>query len=124
MHDITMARSIVQTVLEAAQARQATAVQEIELVIGELTMLSPDQVEFWVRELLNGTIGQGAEVKVAVRGPEVRCAKCGYEGAVAVSDDPIYHLMAFTPACPECGAADLEIIAGNECMIRNIRASR
>ncbi len=124
MHDITMARSIVETVLEAAKEQGAEAILEIDLVIGEFTLLSPDQVKFWTDELLRGTIGEGAEVNIEQRAPQVRCKQCGYEGAVEVSDDPVYHLMAFTPTCPECGAADLEVIAGNECMVRNIRAQR
>ena len=124
MHDITMARSIVETVLEAAKEQGAEAILEIDLVIGELTLLSPDQMDFWVRELLHGTIGEGAEVSIEQRAPQVRCKQCGYEGAVEVSDDPIYHLMAFTPRCAECGSTDLEVIAGKECTIRNIRAQR
>ena len=124
MHDVTMARSIVDTVLEAAQERGAEEVLEIDLVIGEMTMLSCDQMDFWVRELLRGTIGEGAEVTIEQQGPEVRCGQCGYEGPVEVSDDPIYHLMAFTPTCPECDATALEVVAGNECTIRNIRARR
>jgi len=124
MHDLTMARSIVDTVLEAAKDEGGEEVLEIDLVIGELTLLSPDQMEFWVREMLRGTIGEGAEVRIEQRGPQVRCKGCGYEGDVEVSDNPIYHLMAFTPTCPRCGSTELEVVAGNECMIRNIRARR
>lgn len=124
MHDITMARSIVDTVLEAAREQGAEAILEIDLVIGEFTLLSPEQVEFWMGELLRGTIGEGAEVSIEQRAPRVRCQECRYEGPTEVSDDPIYHLMAFTPTCPECGSTDLEVIAGKECTIRNIRAQR
>ena len=124
MHDLTMARSIVDTVLEAAKERGAEEVLEIDLVIGDLTMLSADQMDFWVRELLHGTIGEAAEVKIEQQGPEVRCGQCGYQGPVEVSDDPVYHLITFSPTCPECGSTDLQIVAGNECTIRNIRARR
>ncbi len=124
MHDLTMARSIVDTVLEAAKERGAEEVLEIDLVIGALTLLSREQMDFWVRELLRGTIGEGAEVNIEQQAPEVRCKQCGYRGPVEVSDDPIYHLMAFTPTCPECGSTELEIVAGDECTIRNIRARR
>ena len=123
MHDIQRSHEIVKVVLEAARREGAERIEQINLVIGELTFLSPDQIEFWIGELLRETIGEGAEVVIETRRPQVRCAECGYEGEVAVEDDPIYHFTSIVPACPRCGSAEVEVISGNECMIENVIAS-
>lgn len=120
MHDIQRAHDIVKVVLAAARERGAERVERINLAIGELTYLSPDQVRFWVGELLRGTIGEGAGVVIESRRPQLRCAACGYEGEVAVEDDPIYHFTTMVPACPECGSAQVEVISGNECIIESV----
>ena len=124
MHDIQRAHEIVQVVLEAARQEGAERVERIDLVIGDLSFLSPDQIEFWVTELLRGTIGEGAEVAIETRRPQVHCADCGYEGEVAVEDDPIYHFTAMVPACPECGGAKVEVVSGNECIVESLKATR
>ena len=107
MHDIQRSHEIVQVVLEAAREQGAERIERINLVIGELTFLSPDQVRFWVGELLKDTIGEGAEVVIETQRPKVRCRACGYEGEVAVEDDPIYHYSTMVPACPECGSTEM-----------------
>lgn len=120
MHDIQRSHEIVKVVLEAARGRGAERIERINLVIGELSLLDPAQVRFWVGELLRGTIGEGAEVSIETRRPQVRCRACGYEGEVAVEDDPIYHFTSMVPACPACGAADVVIVSGNECMVESL----
>ncbi|MCD6360805.1 MAG: hydrogenase maturation nickel metallochaperone HypA [Armatimonadetes bacterium] len=124
MHDIQRSHEIVQVVLEAAREQGAERIERINLVIGELTFLSPDQVRFWVGELLKDTIGEGAEVVIETQRPKVRCRACGYEGEVAVEDDPIYHYSTMVPACPECGSTEIEVIAGDECVIESLQAAK
>lgn len=124
MHDIERSHAIVKTILEAAEEQGAQRIERVELVIGDLTFLSPDQIEFWVGELLRGTIGEGAEVVVESRAARIKCASCGREGEVDVKDDPFYHYTGVNPACPECGGSQVEIVAGRECMIQSLRAVR
>jgi len=124
MHDIQRAQGIVQVVLRAAQQEGAERIDRIDLSIGPLTFLSPDQLEFWVREMLKGTIGEGAEVVIETPPARIRCEQCGYEGEVEVADDPIYHFTTMAPACPKCGAMLVEVIGGRECVIESLRATR
>ena len=124
MHDIQRARGIVDVVLAAAEREGAERIDSIDLSIGALTFLSPDQLGFWVREMLKGTIGEGAQVVIETLPARLRCAECGFEGEAAIEDDPIYHFTTLTPGCPECGAAQVEIIGGRECVVESLRATR
>lgn len=121
MHDISAARAIVDTVLQAAAERQAKRIDGVRLELGAMTMLDPEQLEFWTHELLRGTIGEEAAIEITQRSLVARCGSCGYEGPIEVPDDPIYHLMPFTPTCPECGATELELLTGQECVVESIR---
>ena len=120
MHDIQRSHEIVTVALEAAQERGARRIERIHLIIGEMSLLDPDQVRFWVSELLRGTIGEGAQVEIEMRRARLRCSACGYEGEVEVVDDPIYHFTTMVPACPACAARDVEIVSGDECIIEGL----
>lgn len=120
MHDVTAAQTIAYTVLEAAQEREAERVERINLALGAMTMLDPDQLEFWLEQILRGTIAEGAEIQIEQLALQVRCGACGYEGEIEVPEDPIYHLMPFVPACPGCGSEELEVLSGDACVVRAI----
>jgi len=124
MHDVTAAQQIARQVLATAQEQGASRVERVSLALGAMTMLDPEALEFWVEQILRGTIAEGAQVQIAVRPLTVRCAACGFEGEAPVPDDPIYHLMPFIPACPECGAEGLEVLGGGECIVESIRVHR
>lgn len=120
MHDIQRAHEIVKVALAAARERGAERIERIDLTIGELSLLDPDQVRFWVGELLRGTIGEGAQVVVQTRPAHLHCRACDYRGQVQVEDDPIYHLTTLVPSCPRCGASDVDLLSGNECIVESL----
>ncbi len=124
MHDVTAAQQIARQVLVTAQEQGAGRVERISLALGAMTMLDPESLEFWLEQILRGTIAEGAQVRIEVLPLRVRCNACGFEGEAPVPDDPIYHLMPFVPACPECGAQGLEVLGGGECIVESIRVQR
>lgn len=121
MHDVTAAQSIAHSVLAAARTRNATRIERIKLALGAMTMLDPEQLRFWLEQILRGTIGENAEIEIELLPLTVRCSACGFEGQAPVPDDPIYHLMPYVPVCPQCGANTLEVLRGDECIIESIR---
>ncbi|MGD9496607.1 MAG: hydrogenase maturation nickel metallochaperone HypA [Armatimonadota bacterium] len=121
MHDVTAAQSIAHAVLEAARGRSVTRVEQIRLTLGAMTMLDAEQLEFWLQQMLRGTIADGARIDIQQLPLTVRCPACGFEGELPVPDDPIYHLMPYVPACPRCDAEELEVVGGGECVVESIR---
>ncbi len=121
MHDVTAAQRIASTVLEAAHEQEAERVERIEVALGAMTMIDPEQLEFWLEQVLRGTVAEGAEVQIEQLPLRIRCGACGYEGETPVPDDPIYHLMPFVPECPQCDSDDLEVLGGDACVVRGMR---
>lgn len=118
MHELSVMSQIVDSILDEAKKRNASRVEEVELQIGEYTMLGEEQLKFAYEVLSKDTILQGSKLKVGhIRG-KIKCS-CGFEGAVETSQDSPHRVVPILE-CPKCkGAA--EITEGRECVIRNIR---
>ena len=123
MHDVTAAQRIAATVLHAAREQGAERVERVEIALGAMTMIDPEQLEFWLQQVLRGTIAEAAEVQIEQLPLRARCRACGHEGEVPVPDDPIYHLMPFAPKCVTCGSDDIEVLGGDACVVRGIRVA-
>ncbi|RLI36267.1 hydrogenase maturation nickel metallochaperone HypA [Candidatus Bathyarchaeota archaeon] len=120
MHEYSVTTQIVSKVLREAESRRAKRVLEVKLQIGELTFLNPEQVKFWYKALVKGTVMEGSKLIIQEKRGLVRCLKCGYEGSFKYEDDPAYHIAFPTLLCPKCGGV-VEIIGGRECIIENIK---
>ncbi|UCE95977.1 MAG: hydrogenase maturation nickel metallochaperone HypA [Candidatus Bathyarchaeota archaeon] len=122
MHEGAITRQIVDSVLKEASNRKAKKVIEVDLLIGSLTFLNPEQVKFWYEILTKDTFIEGS--KLSIRGSEavVRCTKCNYEGSFKYVDDPALHVSMPTMQCPKCEGM-VEIVSGKDCIIKSIRMS-
>ena len=126
MHDLKLAVQLKDEVLKAAEEESATIIKEIDVSIGELLMVNPEQLEFWLEEAFKGSIGEESNVSITQVKPRVVC-ECGYEGNVI--DDieenmkdvlPSHSLKTSGLACPDCGSESLRIEKGKECRINEI----
>ena len=106
MHELAIARNIVELVAEAAAGRK---VHRVSLEIGELSGVMPDAVAFCFPEVARGTGVEGACLEIREIAARARCAMCG--GEFATPD--------LLTACP-CGSVRCERLSGEELMIRSI----
>ena len=114
MHEFSVAQEIIKSVLREAERHGAKKVLRIELEIGEITFLNPDQITFWVEEGMRGTVGEGSEIVVKRIEPEIQCGDCGFLGKLRVEEDPKYHFILPVFLCPTCGSRKIEITKGRE----------
>lgn len=111
--------SLVDVVLEEVKRHDARAVEEVELEIGELTLLGKEQCLFAYEALSKDGPLKGSKLTIREKKAKVKC-QCGYEGPIAKSDDPLDHLRVPRFSCPRCGE-NVEIISGRDCIITNLR---
>ena len=90
--------------LPTAEAAGAKKILEIRLKIGELSGVIPECVYEYFKMLSEGTIAEGAKIKVETIPAGIKCDKCGYEGAINRKKI----------RCPECGSIDFKIVSGRE----------
>ncbi len=121
MHELSMADAIVKTVLDAAEKNQAEEILEVTIEIGKLTMLNPEQLRFLLGVLTEDTLLEGAEIIIEEIPVEIKCHSCNYAGSTNLDDSDHYLMIV---KCPECDERNLEIIAGQECNVKNIRIEK
>lgn len=137
LHELSIASSIFEIVLEVASKHGAKRVLEVSVDVGELTLLNPDQLSMAFKTLSEGTIVEGAKMSVNVIKAKARCNKCGEEWYANLNDvaPAINHLMLMTcPACdaraflkrgcPKCGGTNFDFITGSEVIVKSIKIEK
>ncbi|MCL1811543.1 MAG: hydrogenase/urease maturation nickel metallochaperone HypA [Methanomassiliicoccaceae archaeon] len=96
------------------------SVKEVTLVVGRLTNLGAEQIEFAYEIMSKNSILEGSKLVIEEEDVKVSCGKCGYEGPVKnmeLGEDSHYQIPILS--CPECGGA-VTILAGMSCCVRTL----
>ncbi|CAM5441566.1 MULTISPECIES: hydrogenase maturation nickel metallochaperone HypA [Streptomyces] len=113
MHEMSVALAVIDQVeTAAAQTRDVTAVRSVRLRVGELAGVVPDSLAFCFELACAGTLLEGAELVTEPVPGRARCTPCAYEWAVG---------MPPRLTCPECGGTEVELLAGRELQIAEVR---
>ncbi|MCL2136230.1 MAG: hydrogenase maturation nickel metallochaperone HypA [Coriobacteriia bacterium] len=102
--------SVLSTAIDAARAQNADRITRITLVIGELSEVLPEAMEFAHLALSPGTIAEGSELLIKNVQARSRCLVCGHE----------YTHDQYRRSCPLCDALACELLAGRELHIESI----
>ena len=113
MHEFAITQSMLDLVLEQAKKAGAKEVGKINVVIGEMTGVVGECVQFYFPFLSQGTIAEGATLCFTMVSTMARCRDCSRE----------FELQEFDWACPNCGGNSLEIIAGKELFVESIEVA-
>ena len=124
MHELSFSQTIARTVLEKAKEQKAKKILSVNIEIGELTFLNPEQVKFWLEEIFKKTQARGSKIHIKKIYSRAICQDCHWEGKINMEDGLLYHTYFFISRCPQCGSSALEIKKGRECLIRKIKVSR
>jgi hydrogenase nickel incorporation protein HypA/HybF len=120
MHELSIASSIVESVLEFAGTPPVKKVVKVLLQIGELTCVEAEQLRFSYTVITKETPLEASSLEIEHMGALVACSHCGYEGRPKYWDDALADRRIATLQCPECGQA-AEATQGHECTIKTIR---
>ena len=124
MHEFSVAKSIVDTIIQVAEANNAVRVLEVNLELGEVSLVNLDQLNFHIEMLVEDTIAKGMKVNGSERPVKIRCLECGYEGPVKYEEkNPEWHVRVPIFQCVECESPDTVILEGRELNIKDINVS-
>jgi len=110
MHELSITQNMFDIVLEQARKTEAKKVGKINLVIGEMTGVVGESVQFYFGFLSRETIAEGATLAFTMIPPKAQCRGCG----------KTFELKEFEWTCPYCHGDSLEIIAGQELFVESI----
>ncbi|MBA2418317.1 MAG: hydrogenase maturation nickel metallochaperone HypA [Nocardioidaceae bacterium] len=109
MHELAIAESIIDAVLERTGDRSVTVVR---LQVGRLSGVVPDALTFCFELATAGTAIEGAELEIAEPTGRAHCRDCDVDFVV---DDLIL-------LC-DCGSADVEVVAGRELSVTSVEVA-
>lgn len=103
MHELAVTQSLLELALKHARATNAVRITDIHIVMGELSTNVDDSVQFYWDLIAKDTPAAGATLHFKRIPAELQCQACH---ASFPPDDEYL--------CPQCGGAQLKVIAGEE----------
>ena len=110
MHEMALAASVLDIVLEAAAECKASKVLSIRLAVGEMTGAAPEALQFCFGTIANGTSAADSKLVIDILPIVCRCRSC----------DKHFSIEQYRFVCPECNATAIETISGNELRVDEI----
>jgi hydrogenase nickel incorporation protein HypA/HybF len=112
MHELSIMSSILEIVLEYANANDAKKVAQINIEVGELS----DLVSYWMQNyfeyMSKDTIANKALLSIDRVPAMLRCCSCNKDFTMTKED--------WRVSCPHCNSAEIEILSGREFKIVSI----
>ena len=103
MHELSVTESILEIALRHAQETKAKRITDLYLVIGQLSSIVDDSVQFYWDIISQDTPAQGAKLHFKRIPARLTCLECGHE--YSPGDDL---------ACPACHSSHVRVMAGDE----------
>jgi len=104
MHELAVTESLLEITLRHAQNANALRVDNLYLVIGQLSSIIDDSVQFYWDIVAKDTIAEGARLNFRRIATQMECRDCQQ---VFTPDDSQFD-------CPNCGSGQVRILAGEE----------
>lgn len=111
MHELSIARNIVEIVTRVAEEEKSSRVSVIYLEVGELSCLVPSALEFAFEVAAQGSPAEGATLKFQHLPVTVYCSGCQEE--VALASPQRFR-------CPSCDQPSSDIRSGRELEIARV----
>jgi hydrogenase nickel incorporation protein HypA/HybF len=105
VHELSIMESVLNIVRDSAEQSNIRKVNKLKLVIGNLSMVLPDSLQFCFQVLSQEDLFRDAVLEIEARDIIIYCTACDQQ---FLQEDG----LCFT--CPDCGAAEIEIVSGRE----------
>jgi hydrogenase nickel incorporation protein HypA/HybF len=104
MHERAVTESLLEIAMRHAEKAGALRITDLYLVIGQLSSIIDDSVQFYWDLIAAGTYAEGAKLHFKRIPVELSCQACNHH-YVPQGDDF---------ACPQCGSSHIKILTGDE----------
>lgn len=111
MHELAVTQNILNLALQYGNNANATRVTEVSIVIGSLSTMVDESVQFYWDLIAEGTICQGATLHFERIPARLVCQDCGTE----------YEIRRELEFCPACQSSRVNILQGDEFRLESIQ---
>jgi len=110
MHELSITQSMMDIVLGQAKAAEAKKVTRINIVLGEMSGVVSDCVQFYFDFLKKGNAAEDAVLNFKLVPVELKCREC----------QTIFNPNGSAWVCPNCHSNGLEVVKGQESYVESI----
>lgn len=110
MHEMSIAEELVRQVEDVAREHGGQSVSEVEVELGVFRQVVPEALEIAFAALAEGTVAEGAVLKMTEKGIVGLCRVCQNR----------FEASLETFQCPRCSEADVEIVEGDDIVLKSV----
>lgn len=110
MHELPVTQSILKIALDHAEKANAQRITALNIVMGELSSMVDDSIQFYWEIVAKDTIAEKATLNFRRVPAELQCMTCFHK----------YRPTDKELVCPQCGGVGAKIIAGEEFALESI----
>lgn len=110
MHEFSITESMLSLALRKANEAGANRITRISLVIGDLSGVVGECVQYYFDFLSKDTIASGAELSFETKPTRLRCRSC----------ETVFSPNGSDWSCPDCRETGIDIVSGRECYMESI----
>ena len=114
MHELAVTESILEIAVRHAEQVGAKRVTDLYLVIGRLSSIVDDSVQFYWDMLTEGTLCEGSKLHFQRVPAQMACLDCGSE----------YTLDGELTPCPSCGSVRVKVASGDQFFLDSIEVEK
>jgi hydrogenase nickel incorporation protein HypA/HybF len=110
MHELSVTENLLEITLRHAKSANAARVSDIYIVIGQLSSIVGDSVQFYWEMISAGTIAEKARLHFERKEAVLECLSCHQQ----------FKPQADSFFCPRCNLNQVRVISGNEFYLESI----
>jgi hydrogenase nickel incorporation protein HypA/HybF len=114
MHELSVTESLINIAVKHAQQANASRVTDIYVVIGALSSIVDDSIQFYWDLISAGTVCEGAQLHFQRVPARLKCLDCHNVCTLAKEMTP----------CPACGSAHIHVESGEEFWLDSIEIEK
>jgi hydrogenase nickel incorporation protein HypA/HybF len=114
MHELSITESLLNTASDYARKNNAKKVTVLNLVIGELSGIVDESIQFYWNMISENSICERSILHFEKRKAIMICLSCQKE----------FELAGELSPCPSCSSMDLKFLTGNEFLLESIEIEK
>ncbi len=107
MHEYSIARSILETVVSVQHQQQPRSIPQVDVELGEFSGVEPVQLEAAYADLSREMLGYPSKMRIQMVRLRGRCECCENE----------FVIENFRFHCPACASNEVQILSGDDLRI-------
>ncbi|MCL2712705.1 MAG: hydrogenase/urease maturation nickel metallochaperone HypA [Methanomassiliicoccaceae archaeon] len=120
MHEVSVMSEMIKATLDKLSEYDVAGVEELVIVIGDMTNLGEDQLTFAYEVMTKDTILFNSKLVIEHESIRLKCRQCDFDGPAEIIKNDGYDHSIPVLSCPKCNGP-VDVKEGMACCVRSIK---